>query len=131
MALRDNIAKGAQPHLEQGEQIRHVFVAQTGPSPYWAFLTYFIWFAVQVYDVVVTDRNVVFFRASFWRQSNPKYIEGRFPRNMRFGPMTGLWGKMEIDGRKFWVHKRFHKDVAAADAEVSGAQAPAPQTAQI
>jgi hypothetical protein len=128
MAIRESIAERAQPHLEEGEQIRHVFVAQTGPSPYRAFLTYLIWFTVQVYDVVVTDRSVVFFKASFWRQSVPKRIEGRFPRSMRFGQMSGLWGKMEIEGRKFWVHKRFHKDVAAADAELTG-QTPAPQTA--
>jgi hypothetical protein len=127
MALRDKIAAQAQPHLEQGEQIRHVFVAQTGPSPYWALLTYFMFFAIQVYNVVVTDRSIVFFRASFWKQSTPKHIEGRFPRSMQFGPMTGLWGKMEIDGRRFYVHKRFHKDVAAADAELGQTQA-APQT---
>jgi hypothetical protein len=127
MALRDKIAEQAQPHLEQGEQIRHVFVAQTGPSPYWALLTYFMFFAIQVYNVVVTDRSIVFFRASFWKQSNPKHIEGRFPRSMQFGPMTGLWGRMEIDGRRFYVHKRFHKDVAAADAELGQTQA-APQT---
>ena len=129
MALREKIAEAAQPQLEEGEQIRHVFVAQTGPSPYWSFLTYLIWFAIQVYDVVVTARSLVFVRASFWRQANPKHIEGRFPRNMRLGPVSGLWGKMEIDGRRFWVHKRFHKDVAAADAEVADAPGPAPQTA--
>jgi hypothetical protein len=38
------------------------------------------------------------------------------PRATRIGPASGLWWKCESLGEKLYVHKRFHKDVEAADA---------------
>ena len=118
MPLREKLTQKVQPFLEPGEQVRHVFLCQTGPSPYWSFATYLVAFAVKMHAVAVTNQNIVFLRAGLFSPSSPKEVEKRFPRNTRLGPLSGLWGKMELDGQKYWVHKRFHKDVAAADAEV-------------
>jgi hypothetical protein len=30
--------------------------------------------------------------------------------------VSGLWGKIELDDKRYWVHKRFHKDIEAADS---------------
>jgi hypothetical protein len=42
----------------------------------------------------------------------------RGPRNVWLGRPSGLWGSIQLD-RKYWVHKRFHKDVVAADSALS------------
>ena len=39
--------------------------------------------------------------------------QARFPMNLIEGK---LWGKITVGGERTWVHKRFHKDVQAADA---------------
>jgi hypothetical protein len=41
---------------------------------------------------------------------------GTFPRDTRFGKVSGIFGKIELGGTKYYVHKRFHKEVEAADA---------------
>jgi hypothetical protein len=43
--------------------------------------------------------------------------------------VSGLWGETNALGKRVWVHKRFHKDIEAADAELDamgGAAAPPP-----
>lgn len=126
MSLRERLTEGTTPHLESGEAIKHIFVCQTGPSPYWSLLTYLMAFSVKVHIFAVTDRSIVILRTGMFAQSKPKHIEKRFPRETRLGPVSGLWGKIELDGEKYWVHKRFHKDVDAADAELGQGQGLAP-----
>ncbi len=124
MAARDKIAERMQPYLEPGEQIRHVFAAQTGPSPYWAVLTWLIMaFGAKYRLVAVTDRAVVVCRASMWKPFAPKDLLGRLPRGVSFGPVRGLWGKTTVGPEQMWVHKRFHRDVEAANAELGSMQA--------
>jgi hypothetical protein len=36
--------------------------------------------------------------------------------------MSGLWGQTNALGKRVWVHKRFQKDVEAADAELAQSQ---------
>ena len=40
-----------------------------------------------------------------------------FPRNTRIGPTKGLWWKCTTLGEKFYIHRRFHKDINAMDAK--------------
>lgn len=118
MALRDKIRRNAQPYLEPGETVQAVFSAQTGPNPYLSFLTYLFLFWVRLYIVVVTDRRILVIRSSFWQPSAARSGEAVLPRDTRLGPVSGLWGKLnhDLNGKDVWVHKRFHKDVEAADA---------------
>jgi hypothetical protein len=37
------------------------------------------------------------------------------PRATRIGPATVLWFKSTALGEKMYIHKRFHKDIEAAD----------------
>src|SRR6266700_2944945 len=63
MALRDKLAQRATPFLEPGEQIQSVFLAQSGASPYWSFLSAWIVIITAGYaTVVVTDRAIVVLR---------------------------------------------------------------------
>lgn len=127
MALRDKLAANSYPYLEPGEQIHHIFSAQTGPNPMFSALTWLISFWIKVYIVVVTDRAIVLLSASMWRPTKPRGIYKRVTRHIVLGPVSGLWGKMNIEGERFWVHKRFHKDVLAADMQLGQLGAGQPQ----
>lgn len=132
MALRDKLVERAQPFLQPGEQVRHVFMGQTGPSPYLILVSSLIMLIGGKYYVfVVTDQSITVLRASKLVPSKPKSEnpEAVLPRATQLGPMSGLWGQTNALGKKVWVHKRFHKDVEAADAElaqVGGAVPPPP-----
>lgn len=127
MALRDKLRERSQPMLEPGEEIQEVFLAQTGPTPWLGLLTTFIWFAIKRRIVVVTDRAIVVMSAGWWTGSSPKSIVARLQRATRIGPLSGLWAKATIGGEKVHIHKRFHGDVASADARAgSAAGAPLP-----
>jgi hypothetical protein len=119
MALREKLRERAGPFLEPGEQVREVFMAQSGPSPLFALVSYWIVIiAGQYVIVVVTDRAVVVLKASKVRPSFPKSALLRLPR-LTLGPVSGLWGKVQLGGERYWVNKRFHKDIEAADADLA------------
>lgn len=115
MAYREKLAARAQPFLEPGEQIRWVFPAMGGISPWMMGLMgaglYYIFAKPRI--VVVTDRGIVLLKAS--KLSNrPKAFEARGPQ-VQLGPVKGLWAPIHL-GDKMYVHRRFHSDVNAADA---------------
>lgn len=111
--------------------IEEIFLAQTGPNPYFILLTYLTMFWNKYFIVVVTDRGIVLLKATIWKPTFPKGatpVVARLPRGTRVGPLSGLWGSTTALGeKKAWIHKRFHKDVAEADGAL-GADAswPAP-----
>ena len=121
MALRDKLRERAQPFLEPGEEARHVFLAQAGPTPWLFALSALLGFLMKYRVVVVTDRNVVLLKSSPWTPAKPTEVVARLPRSTRFGPMSGVWAKIQLEGEKYYVHKRFQKDAAAADAEAPAA----------
>jgi len=117
MAARDKIRARVQPHLEPGEVVQAVVPCQTGPSPWFGGLSYWIViFGGGFWIVVATDRDLVVFRASVWMPFKPKELDRRLPRPTTFGELKGLWGKSQVLGRPTHVHKRFQKDAAEADA---------------
>jgi|ERR671936_2547710 hypothetical protein len=130
MGAREKIRESAGPFLEPGENIQAAFTAQTGPNPNWMFLSYLIMFAAKFYAIVVTDRRILVLQTSSFRPARAKGLVTTAPRETRFGDMGGLWGDFTLNGTKYYVHRRFFKDVEAADNALgSGTQAaPAPTT---
>jgi hypothetical protein len=123
MALRDKLAQRAAPFLEPGEQIQSVFLAQSGASPYWSFLSAWIVIITAGYaTVAVTDRAIVVLRNGRLTGSVAKSLLARLPRQPLDNP-SGLWGQLNLGGTRYWVHKRFHKDVEAANAAIAGSVA--------
>jgi hypothetical protein len=127
MALRDKLRDRMQPFLEPGEQVHQTFLVQSGPNPWWMMLTSFILFATKWHVVAVTDRAIVVARSPWYMSTKPKEVTARVARTTQLGPVSGLWGGplyLTPDGKKSWVHKRFHKDVEAADRalQASGSQ---------
>ena len=127
MGIRTKIAKNVQPHLEPGETLQAGFPAQGGINPWWVLLTgwiLFIWFS-KFMIIAVTDRRILLFKASLVATGKPKELVGTFPRETRFGPTSGIFGKIELGGKRYYVHKRFRQDLEAADAAADTAAAPA------
>jgi hypothetical protein len=119
-SLREKLAARATPYLQPGEQVQQVYMAQGGPSPYWSFLTYLIYFAVKPRIIVVTNSRILVLPAGRMSPSKPTAESNAavLPRQTPLGPVSGLWAATNVNGEKLWVHKRFQKDVIAADAAI-------------
>ena len=116
MALRDKLGARVQPMLEPGEQVQEVILSQTGPNPFLAVITYLVFFMVKRRIIVATDRAIVVIKAGAFTGTSAKEVIARLPRATRLGPVSGLWAKVDINGEKNYIHKRFHGDVARADS---------------
>jgi hypothetical protein len=118
MAIRDKLRASAEPLLESGEEIQAVFNAQT-TSQWFALISYWILLFANGYRiVVVTDRRILVCRTGRFRVTPMKGVLRELPRNTLIGPAHGIWYRTESLGERLYIHKRFHKDVALADAEV-------------
>jgi len=67
--------------------------------------------------VAVTDRGIVLLTAGKFATNKPTGVEARGP-HVQLGPVKGLWAPIHL-GDKLYVHRRFHKDVEAADAALA------------
>src|SRR5438105_1677125 len=115
MAIRDTLRTNAQHLLQPGEQIQSIFGAQT-TSQWFALISYWIIIASNAYRVVVvTDKRILVCKSGRLRITPVNDVVVELPRNTRIGPASGLWYKTELGGERLYIHKRFHKDVAAAD----------------
>jgi hypothetical protein len=118
MAIRDKIRKNAEPHLQPGETVQVVFAAQT-TSQWFALISYWIIIFKNSYRVVVvTDRRILVCRSGRLTTTPIKAVLSEWPRATKIGPASGLWYKCDSLGERLYIHKRFHKDVAAADSAV-------------
>jgi hypothetical protein len=122
VALSDKMRDKVAPYLEAGEQLRTAFPAQTGPSPYFMLLTTWVIFWTKYVVIVVTDRRVAVYRASRWQPTRPRREIASVPPDTPLADPSGLWGKVELGGVRYWVHRRYHGLVRAAAAS------PAPAT---
>jgi hypothetical protein len=127
MALRDKVRANAEQYLQPGEQIQAVFLGQT-VSPYYIIISYWILLAGGYRGVVVTDRRILVFKSGKQKTSALKEPLRELPRTTQIGPAKGIWFKIDL-GERIYVHKRFHKDIAEADAWISAKQTPPPSPA--
>lgn len=119
MALRDKLRSNAAHLLQPGENIQAVFCAQT-TSQYFALISWWIIILSNAYRVVVvTDRRILVCKSGRLSMTPVKEVVRELPRGTRIGPPSGLWWRCESLGERLYVHMRFHKDVAAADALVT------------
>ena len=113
--LREKVAPRCQPFLPPGSVVRHAFLTQTGPNPFWLILTFLTVPLTKHWIVCVTDDAIYVLRSSVG--AKPKELAGTLPRDHQLGPVSGVWAKIQLLGDRHWVHKRFHEVVQAADAE--------------
>ena len=115
MGIRDTLRTNAQPLLHSGEEIQAVFCAQAA-SPYWSILSYWIIIAANAYRIVIaTNERILVCRSSRFRVSSIKGVLRELPRATEIGPASGLWFKTDTLGETVWIHRRYQKDIAAAD----------------
>jgi hypothetical protein len=118
LAIRDKLTKNATPLLQPGEVIQSVFAAQT-TSQYFALISYWIIILKNAYRVVVvTDRRILVCSSGRLSVTAVKAVLHELPRATRIGPPSGLWYKTDALGERLYIHKRFHKDIEAADAAI-------------
>ena len=121
MAIRDMMRSNAAHVLQEGESVQAIFGAQT-TSQWWSLLSYWIIVVRNSYRVVVvTDRRILVCRSGRFRTTPVNEIVAEFARSTRIGPANGLWYRCETLGERLYINKRYHKDIAAADALLSGA----------
>ncbi len=113
--IRDKLIENSQKFLDPGETIQAVMVGQK-ISGWWGALTYLWVFWNRFEPVVVTQQRILVLDSGKWTMGTPKSVLRELPRNTRIGPASGLWWKCTTLGEKLYIHKRFHKDVVAADA---------------
>jgi hypothetical protein len=119
VAIRDKLRANAAPLLQPGETIQAVFCGQT-TSQYFVLISYWIIILSNAYRViVVTDRRILVCKSGRLRMTPVKEVLRELPRNVRIGPPSGLWWRSESLGERLYIHKRFHKDVNAADTAVT------------
>ena len=120
MAIRDKLRANAAHLLQPGEVVQAVFVGQT-TSQWFALISIWIIIIKSPYRVVVvTDRRILVCRSGRFRTTPVNEVIAELPRATRIGPASGLWYKCQTLGDRLYIHKRFHKDVASADAALSG-----------
>jgi hypothetical protein len=120
MGLRDKLTTRVAPLLEPGEKLQQVFPAQGGISP-WLGNGFGLVGAMVLTKrriIAVTDRAVVVMAANR-SGTSPTEVLKRLPRGTTIGDVKGVYAKVQLDGEKLYVHKRFHGDVRAADGVIA------------
>lgn len=129
MAIRDKLERNIQSYLEPGEKVEAAFPVTGGASPYLLLVTgYLLSFWVKWVIVAVTDRRIIVLEASMLGTTKPKRLVGSFPRETELGPVSGTYGKITLGGTRYYVHRRFHQDVATADSSARAPHGLAPGT---
>jgi len=115
MALRDKISSNAAQYLQPGEQVQFAFTGQTKSGWFQMFgLLGLLIARPKIRPVVVTDRRIVAFQGSLWSLATAKGVAFEAPRQ-QLGQPSGLWWKCTALPEPLFIHKRFHKDVVAAN----------------
>jgi hypothetical protein len=120
MAIRDKLAQRSIRFLEPGEQVQAVFIGLTGPSPYWSFVSEWIIVLTRGYTTIAaTDRAIVVLRNGWFLGTRPQSVIARHPRKPMDDP-SGLWFALWLNDTRYWVSRRYHKDIRAANAAIPG-----------
>ncbi|WP_328708416.1 hypothetical protein OHB01_15145 [Microbispora hainanensis] len=120
MALHDSLRSVAAPYLRQGETIQAVFGAQTLSQWLFALTGMFLFFALNQYRIfVVTPQRILVLDAGKVTMTKAKGVLAELPRATKLGPGTGMWHVIRVGDEKLRVHRRFFKDIAIADAQVT------------
>jgi hypothetical protein len=108
--------QSAAAYLPPDEPVQAVFGAQTA-SQYMMMLTGVIFFRfVNDYRIVaVTPRRIVVLDAGKSSMKKARGVVTELPRGTRLGPGSGVWQVIPAGQENLRVHRRFFKDLQAAD----------------
>lgn len=127
---RKDLVERSLPLLPPDSEIRQAFIAQAAPSFAFFVITYLtgltmLWIK---YRCVVVTRDAIYVLDSSKLSggAKPQSLAGTMPRLSRLGPVRGRWAQVHLLGERHWVHKRFHHQIAAADADAGFTPAASP-----
>src|ERR1700734_1779345 len=116
MALRDTMLKSAPPFLRPGEPVQGVFGAQTASQYVAALGGIFVFLGLNRYRIlVVTPARILVLDAGRTSMKKARGVVLELPRSTRLGPATGLWHRIPAGQETLRVHRRFFKEIQAAD----------------
>jgi hypothetical protein len=120
MALRDAMRASATQFVAPGENIQEVFGAQTASQWMIPLVGALVMLLINHYRVVaVTDQRILVLDSGKWNMKNARAVVDILPRATTLGPGTGLWHAIETPSGKIRVHRRFFKDIEAADRAIA------------
>ena len=120
MALRDAMRASATPFVNPGETIQEVFGAQTASQWMVPLIGPLIMLIINEYRIVaVTDQRILILDAGKWSMKKARGVIDVLARPTQLGPGTGLWHVIETPSGKIRVHRRFFKDIDAADKAIA------------
>jgi hypothetical protein len=122
MALRDSMLESARPYLQPGEPVQAVFGAQTASQWVAGFAGIFVFLGLNRYRILVaTPTRILVLDAGKTSMKKARGVVTQLPRSTRLGPGEGLWHRIPVGDEKLRVHRRFFKDLQAADNALVGA----------
>ncbi|TVZ05640.1 hypothetical protein EAS64_14135 [Trebonia kvetii] len=117
MALRDSMLTSATPFLRPGEPVQAIFGAQTASQWLAALTGIFVFLGFNHYRIVaVTPARIVVLDAGKTSMKKARGVVMELPRSTQLGPATGLWHRIPAGQETLRVHRRFYKDLNAADS---------------
>ena len=123
VALRDSMRESAAQYLRPGEPIQAVIGAQTASQWLAALTGIFVFLGFNRYRILaVTPNRIVVLDAGKTSFKTARGVVGELPRSTRLGPGSGVWHRVQAGPENLRVHRRFFKDMEAADSALTGAQ---------
>jgi hypothetical protein len=109
----------ATPFLTPGEPVQAIFGAQTASQWLAALTGVFVFLGFNHYRiVVVTPARIVVLDAGKTGMKKARGVVLELPRSTQLGPATGLWHRIPAGQETLRVHRRFYKELKAADSTV-------------
>ena len=122
MALRDSMRESAAQYLRPGEPIQAVIGAQTASQWLAALGGFLVFLGLNRYRILaVTPARIVVLDAGKTSMKKARGVVTELPRSTRLGPGTGMWHQVPAGSETLRVHRRFFKDLEAADTSVVAA----------
>ena len=120
MALRDSMRDSAAQYLRPGEPIQAVIGAQTASQWLAALTGFFVFLGLNRYRILaVTPNRILVLDAGKTSMKTARGVVTELPRSTRLGPGTGLWHRIPVGNENLRVHRRFFKDLEAADSALA------------
>jgi hypothetical protein len=120
VALRDSMRNSAAQYLRPGETVQAVIGAQTASQWLAALTGFLVFLGLNRYRILVaTPSRIVVLDAGPSSMKKARGVVMELPRSTRLGPGTGLWHKIPASQETLRVHRRFFKDIEAADAALA------------
>jgi hypothetical protein len=108
--------ESAVQYMRPGETIQAVIGAQTASQWLAALTGFLVFLGLNHYRILaVTPARILVLDAGKTSMKRARGVVTELPRSTRLGPGTGMWHQIPAGQETLRVHRRFFKDLEAAD----------------